>query len=127
MPIVHRVSCIVPAGGNPNNVTSTNWNDAHIFTTVSVLYTVSGAIPAWSYITGAQNVEFAECTGTITLTLPAGNSFPGMQLEFVNMGSGVITLTDGGSFTVKLANQGQSIRIYQSTVTAAWQAKSQSA
>jgi hypothetical protein len=50
-----------------------------------------------------------------------------MNLEFLNVGSGTITITDGGSFTVELVNTGQSVRIYQSTITGAWQIRSQSA
>jgi hypothetical protein len=125
--ILHRFTSAVPAGGNPGNVTGPMWNDGHIALLVSTAYSASGSIPVWSYVQGAPCVEFAECSGTITLTLPAGNSFPGMNLEFLNVGSGTITITDGGSFTVELVNTGQSVRIYQSTITGAWQIRSQSA
>lgn len=127
MPVIHRFPCTIAAGGNAGNVTSANWNDAHFFLLVSVAYSANAVIPAWSYTEGAENIEWAECTGTINLTLPDATDFPGMQIGFINLGTGTITITDGGSFTAELVNNGQTLEIYASTVTGAWQIRRQSA
>jgi hypothetical protein len=131
MPITHRFGCIIPAGGNPNNVTSTNWNDGHLRTLLPTAYSANGNIPPWSLIAGVANVELVEATGTITLTLPPATAiaggFPGMNVRFINMGTGTITITDGGSFTYKLTTQGQTVHIYASSITGAWQVLTQAA
>ena len=127
MPVLHRFPCTIAAGGNPGNVTSGNWNDAHFFLLVSVAYSANAIIPAWSYTEGAENIEFAECTGTIQLTLPSATAFPGMQIGFKNVGTGVITITDNSGFTYELVNQGQVVEIYASTLTGTWQVRYQSA
>jgi hypothetical protein len=127
MPITHRFPCSIPAGGNPGNVTSANWNDAHFRTFISTAYTASGIIPAWSYTQGALNIELIEATNTITLTLPSATAFPGMNIRFINMGTGTITITDGAGFTYELTAQGQTVHIYASSLTGAWQVLTQAA
>jgi hypothetical protein len=127
MPINHRFGCIIPAGGNPNNVTSTNWNDAHLRTLIPVGYSANAIIPAWSLVLGTVNVELVEATGTITLTLPAATAFPGMNIRFINVGSGVITITDGAGFTYELTGSGQTVHIYASSLLNAWKVCTQAA
>lgn len=140
MPVIHRFPCTIAAGGNAGNVTSANWNDAHIYQILSVAYSANGSIPAWGDTTGQQIIELAECTGTITLTLPSlvgffGFNPPplpiGMHVEFHNTGTGVITIEgenqDGTTFTYELANQGQAVEIYASSATGYWTVRWQSA
>jgi hypothetical protein len=120
MPCTHRFPCIIPAGGNPNNVTSTNWNDAHVMTLIPVGYSANAIIPVWSLVAGTLNVELVEATGTITLTLPAATAFPGMNIRFRNVGSGVVTITDGAGFTYELTALNQTVHIYASNLLGAW-------
>lgn len=119
MPVVHKFPNSTPPAGGVNQTTSANWNDGHLSKLVSTAYSASGSIPAWSAALNSVNVELVEATGTITLTLPPASG-SGMNVRFINVGSGVITITDGGSFTHSLVNPGQTAHVYDSTAAAAW-------
>ena len=114
MKFFHNFVSTVPPGGNPGNVTSSNWNDAHQGGMVSTPYTADGVVPT--------SVDYIRANGTFTLQLTSGSqtfngpsgSFAINQMYFAkNVGSGVVTFTDlngalfEGQPSYELTQQGQ--------------------
>lgn len=116
----HNFVSSVPPGGNPGNVTSSNWNDSHLSGMVPTAYSASGIIP-----TSVDYIRATGGVGGIALQLTPNNApvftgpsgaFTVMQVYFakkVDSGAGPIVFTDingaliEGAASYQLTQQGQ--------------------
>lgn len=119
MLIAHRFVSSVPPGGNPGDVTTSNWNDIHQAGASPTNYTASGAIPPTvDYIraTGGSGGIALVLTPTSTLIAGPTGQFQLNQVYMakkIDSGAGAVVFTDSsgatfeGAASYSLTQQGQ--------------------
>lgn len=102
MKTFHTFVSTIPPGGNPGDVTTSNWNDTHQSGAVATPYSTSGTVPA--------SVDYIRATGGsggIALVLtPASQAFSGPSGTYtvgqvysakkIDSGAGAVTFTSLG-------------------------------
>lgn len=94
MSIKHRKVSPIPPGGNPGDVTTSDWNDTHVSTLDPLSYSADSVLPA--------TVEVVLGTGGvsgITLTIPSAVANKGMKFWAmkVDTGVGLVAFIDAAS------------------------------